>query len=101
MTAFFDLQTDCGDLGGITALFPDFYSLFTRHERPLASHFTTRLLDSPGFCRLEAWMAIAILSLLARAFDAANAGAWVPVALVGLATVWLGRNAAFVHLQKG
>ena len=39
-------------------------------------------------------MAIAILSLLARAFDAANAGAWVPVALLGLAIVWLGRNAA-------
>jgi hypothetical protein len=60
-----------------------------------------KIVGFARFCRLEAWMAIAILSLLARAFDAANAGAWVPVALVGLATVWLDRNAAFVHLQKG
>ena len=34
-------------------------------------------------------MAIAILSLLAR---------WVPGSLLGLAIVWLGRNAAFFHL---
>lgn len=47
-------------------------------------------------------MAIAALSLLTRSFDAANAGHRFPVALAGLVTIyecWLGRNAAFLHLQ--